>query len=52
MTLETLMQTIFTRIAKLLSARWTGEISIRLNINNRGGICKARISIDETLTPD
>ena len=51
MTLEALMQTIFTRIAKLLSARWTGEITIRLNIN-QGGISKARISIDETLTPD
>ena len=51
MTLEKLMQTIFTRIAKLLSARWTGEITIRLNIN-RGGICKTRISIDENLTLD
>ena len=40
--LEKLMQTIFTRVAALLSERWSGEITIRVAMS-RGGIRDARI---------
>jgi len=47
--LGNLMQTAFDRIAVLLKSRWTGEITIRIQIN-QGGIRNAKIKEDYPLT--
>ena len=44
--LEKLMQSIFTSIAALLADKWTGDIVIRIKVNN-GGIRDARFGIDK-----
>jgi len=49
MTLDNLIKALSTRIAQLLASRWTGKITICIEMH-RGGISKARVSIDEHLT--
>lgn len=49
--LEKLMQSIFTRVAALLSERWSGIITIRIEVN-QGGVSKVRFLPDEVLTFD
>jgi hypothetical protein len=49
LTLDNLIKAISTRIAQLLARRWTGKITICIEIN-RGGISKARIGSEESLT--
>jgi hypothetical protein len=47
-TLDNLIKAISTRIAQLLASRWTGSVTIRIELH-RGGISKARIGVDESL---
>ena len=47
--LEKLMQSIFLRVAALLSAKFTGEINIRI-VMNQGGVRKVELSQNEALT--
>lgn len=51
MTLDNLIKAISSRIANLLATRWTGKITISIEIN-RGGISKSRINVDEALTSE
>ena len=46
--LEKLMQSIFTRVAALLASKWSGEITVKLSIN-QGGISRVRFLPDEEL---
>ena len=45
------MQTAFAKLTALLAAKWTGEITIRITVN-QGGIMRARVCTDEVLTLD
>ena len=47
--LEKLMQSIFHRVAALLSAKFTGEINIRITLN-QGGVRDVKLSQEERLT--
>lgn len=49
MTMDNLIKAISSRIAKLLASRWTGKITICIEVN-RGGISKTKIGIEEQLT--
>ena len=49
MTIDNLIKAISSRIAQLLATRWTGKITICIEVN-RGGISKTKIGIEEQLT--
>lgn len=49
MTLRSLMADLFTRVAALIDAGWTGEIIIRIRVN-QGGIRDSTFSQEERLT--
>jgi len=49
MTIDKLIKALSIRIAQLLATKWTGKITICIEVN-RGGISKTKIGIEEQLT--
>ena len=49
MTIDTLIKAIATRVSQLIATKWTGKITICIEVN-RGGISKTKIGIEEQLT--